>query len=139
MLDGLGLIELNKTRTRHRMDRISGRIGDEVQMKPRQSQNATAANKPRASLWVNRRKPSKSSRLIPGLRSLPRIRRIDAAIINRKRLSSPFLADREDLADCFGYPPFIRNRTDSTHLTTLPIVSLPTSRRKPCATFAKPG
>jgi hypothetical protein len=68
------------------MDRISGRIGDEVQMKPRQSQNATAANQPRSSLWINRRQPNKVSCLIPGCRSPPDIRRINAAIINRKTI-----------------------------------------------------
>jgi len=36
MLDRLGLVELDEAGTRHRMDCVTGRIRDEMEMKPRQ-------------------------------------------------------------------------------------------------------
>src|SRR5713101_4379120 len=55
VLDRLGFIKLNKAGAGNRMDRIAGRIGNQVKMKPRQRHPSLTSSSARSTLWINRR------------------------------------------------------------------------------------
>jgi hypothetical protein len=83
MLDRLGFVKLHEAGTRHRMDGIPGRIGDQVKMKPDQRHGALAPGGARSTLWTEWRQADETFGLIAARDSCPRTGHADPAVINR--------------------------------------------------------
>jgi hypothetical protein len=64
------------------MDRIPGRIGYEVKMKPGQRHGALAATRGRSTLWIKCRQTDETAGLIAARDACPRTGHADPAVIN---------------------------------------------------------
>src|SRR5690348_16889075 len=64
MLNRLRFVELNKTRARHRVNGIAGRIGNEVEMKPGQCHGVFPSRRIASTLWTDARRSGKTRRTL---------------------------------------------------------------------------
>ena len=83
MLDRLGFIELNEAGARNRVDRIPGRIGNQMKMKPVQRHKSLAPSGACSTLWTDRRQAGANHGIFPARDSCPRCGHLDSAVINR--------------------------------------------------------
>jgi hypothetical protein len=83
MLDRLSFIKLDEAGARYRMDRIPGRIGNQVKMKPGQRHGVLTASWTRSTLGMKWRQAGETPGLIAARDTCPRTGHNDQAVINR--------------------------------------------------------